>query len=54
MNVLISADEIRGAVRALAQEIHRDHAAGVHFVCVLKGAFVFLSDLAREMPGRSR
>jgi hypoxanthine phosphoribosyltransferase len=51
MNVLISADEIRVRVQALAQEIHRDHPDGVHLVCVLKGAFVFLSDLARALPG---
>jgi hypoxanthine phosphoribosyltransferase len=51
MNVLISADDIQRRVRSLAQEIRRDHPDGVHFVCVLKGAFVFLSDLARELPG---
>ena len=36
---------------ALAQEIAHDHPDGVHFVCVLKGAFVFLADLARAFPG---
>jgi len=51
MDVLISADDIQQRVKSLAQEIRRDHPNGVHFVCVLKGAFVFLSDLAREMPG---
>ena len=51
MNVLISADDIQHRVRALAQEIHRDHPDGVHLVCVLKGAFIFLSDLARHFPG---
>jgi hypoxanthine phosphoribosyltransferase len=50
MNVLISADDIRHRVNSLAQEIHRDHPDGVHLVCVLKGAFVFLADLARELP----
>src|SRR2546425_12285775 len=50
MNVLISADDIQHRVRAIAQEIHRDHPDGVHLVCVLKGAFVFLSDLARQLP----
>jgi hypoxanthine phosphoribosyltransferase len=34
----------------MAQEIHRDHPDGVHLVCVLKGAFIFLSDLARHLP----
>ena len=51
MNVFISADDIRGRVQALAQQIHQDHPHGVHLVCVLKGAFVFLSDLARALPG---
>ncbi len=51
MNVLISAEDIRARVAALAQEIRRDHPDGVHLVCVLKGAFIFLSDLARALPG---
>jgi hypoxanthine phosphoribosyltransferase len=51
MDVLIQAEDIQGRVRDMAQEIRRDHADGVHFVCVLKGAFVFLSDLARALPG---
>ena len=50
MRVLISAEEIRHRVTVLAQEIHRDHPDGVHLICVLKGAFVFLSDLARQLP----
>jgi hypoxanthine phosphoribosyltransferase len=51
MNVLITADDIQARVGAMAQEIRRDHPDGVHLVCVLKGAFVFLSDLARALPG---
>jgi hypoxanthine phosphoribosyltransferase len=51
MEVLISAEDIRARVAAMAQEIARDHADGVHLVAVLKGAFVFLSDLARQIPG---
>ena len=38
-------------MQALGQEIRRDHPDGVHLVCVLKGAFVFLSDLARAIGG---
>jgi hypoxanthine phosphoribosyltransferase len=49
MNVLITADDIQQRVRSLAEEIHRDHPDGVHLVCVLKGAFVFLADLARAL-----
>ena len=51
MQILISAEEIQSRVRELAVDIRRDHPNGVHFVCVLKGAFVFLSDLARTIEG---
>jgi hypoxanthine phosphoribosyltransferase len=51
MQTLLSADDIQARVRQLAAEIHADHPDGVHFVCVLKGAFIFLADLARAMPG---
>ena len=52
MQTFISAEEIQQRVRALAADIARDHPDGVHFVCVLKGAFVFLADLARAIPGQ--
>jgi hypoxanthine phosphoribosyltransferase len=51
MHVLISEADIQKRVRELANEIARDHPDGVHLIAVLKGAFVFLSDLARAMPG---
>ena len=50
MDVLIAAADIHERVKQMAQEIHRDHPDGVHLVCVLKGAFIFLSDLARHLP----
>ena len=49
VQTLISTADIRARVQALAGEIRRDHADGVHLVCVLKGAFVFMSDLARAL-----
>ena len=49
MQPLIAAPAIQDRVRGLAREIGRDHPLGVHLVCVLKGAFVFLSDLARAL-----
>jgi hypoxanthine phosphoribosyltransferase len=52
MDVLISSDDIRERVHEMAADIRRDHPDGVHLIAVLKGAFVFLSDLARAMPGR--
>ena len=51
MQTLLSADEIEARVRALGAEIRRDHAGPVHLICVLKGAFVFLSDLVRAIDG---
>ena len=51
MNVLIPADQIQARVQSMAQKIRRDHPDSVHLVCVLKGAFVFLSDLSRALPG---
>jgi hypoxanthine phosphoribosyltransferase len=51
MQTLISAATIGERVASLAREIRRDHPADVHLVCVLKGAFMFLADLARELGG---
>jgi hypoxanthine phosphoribosyltransferase len=47
MNVLITTEAIQQRVRDMAADIARDHPHGVHLIAVLKGAFVFLSDLAR-------
>ena len=49
MQQLISADAIQRRVGDLAAEITRDHPLGVHLVGVLKGACIFLSDLARAL-----
>jgi hypoxanthine phosphoribosyltransferase len=53
LTTLISSEAIQQRVRELAHEIRRDLPAPrtIHLVCVLKGAFVFLADLVREMPG---
>jgi len=51
MQTLLSTGQIQTRVQALAREIRADHPDGVHFVCVLKGAFIFLSDLARAIDG---
>jgi len=49
--VLLTQSQIHARVRELAQEIRRDFPDGLHLVAVLKGAFIFLSDLVREMGG---
>ena len=51
VRTFIAVDDIQARVRALGEEIRRDHPDGVHLVCVLKGAFVVLSDLARAIGG---
>lgn len=50
MHTLLTADQIQARVRALAEEIRRDHPADLHLICVLKGAFIFLADLLRALP----
>jgi len=49
--ILLSHDQIQKRVAELAREISADFPDGVHLVAVLKGAFMFLSDLVRSMPG---
>ena len=50
MEVLISEEQIAKRVRELAKEISADYQGKtVHFICVLKGAYTFLADLARAM-----
>ena len=49
--ILLSEEQIRKRVREMALEIRRDYPDDLHVIAVLKGAFIFLSDLAREMPG---
>jgi hypoxanthine phosphoribosyltransferase len=51
--ILIDQATIQARVAALAGEIRRDYApaAPIHFVAVLKGAFVFTADLMRAMTG---
>jgi hypoxanthine phosphoribosyltransferase len=53
LEVVIDEGQIRARVASLAAEIRRDYAPDtpVHMVAVLKGAFVFLSDLMRAMEG---
>jgi hypoxanthine phosphoribosyltransferase len=53
MTQLISAEDIQKRVREMAAESRRDHPDNVHLVGVLKGAFMFLADLARAMPGEA-
>jgi len=49
--VLISADDIARRVAELAHAIRTDVPDDLHLVAVLKGAFMFLGDLVRQLSG---
>ena len=49
--ILLSEQQIQKRVAELAADIRRDCPDDVHLVAVLKGAFMFLSDLVRHMSG---
>jgi hypoxanthine phosphoribosyltransferase len=51
-SVLISADQIQRRVTEMAAQIRADFPDDLHIVGVLKGAFIFTSDLVRRMDGR--
>jgi hypoxanthine phosphoribosyltransferase len=53
MTTLISTEQIQASVRRLAEEIRQDHTGDLHLVCVLKGAFIFMADLIRALPGHA-
>jgi hypoxanthine phosphoribosyltransferase len=50
-SVMISAEQIQARVAELAREIRNDYPENVHIVAVLKGAFMFMSDLVRHLEG---
>jgi hypoxanthine phosphoribosyltransferase len=49
--ILLSQEQIQKRVAEMAVEIRRDFPDDLHVIAVLKGAFIFLSDLIRHMPG---
>jgi hypoxanthine phosphoribosyltransferase len=49
--ILLSGDQIQKRVAELASQIRDDFPDDLHLVAVLKGAFIFLSDLVRHMSG---
>ena len=51
VEILITADQIQSRVADMAAEIRHDFPDGLHVIAVLKGAFMFLSDLVRHMDG---
>jgi hypoxanthine phosphoribosyltransferase len=53
-SILIPAQTIAQRIQELAAEIAKDYPEGepIHLVCVLKGGFIFFSDLVRHLPVR--
>jgi len=49
--ILLSAEQIQKRVAELAGDLRRDFPDDLHVIAVLKGAFMFLSDLIRHIPG---
>ncbi len=50
LNILIGSEEILSIVKKLAEQISRDYEGKeLILVCILKGAFMFLSDLIRHL-----
>ena len=50
LNLLISREEIGSIVKELADQISKDYRGReLILVCILKGAFMFLSDLIRQL-----
>ncbi|MEO5896511.1 MAG: hypoxanthine phosphoribosyltransferase [Vicinamibacterales bacterium] len=52
--MLLEAEAIQLRITELAQQIEGDYPQGeeIHLVCVLKGGFMFMSDLVRSMTTR--
>ena len=51
VETLITAEQIQTRIAEMAAEIRRDFPDRLHLIAVLKGAFMFLSDLVRHMEG---
>jgi hypoxanthine phosphoribosyltransferase len=50
LRVLLPAAKIQARIKEMGDEISHDYPAGnLHFICILKGACFFLTDLARAM-----
>jgi len=49
--ILLSEAQIQKRVAELALDIRHDFPDDLHVIAVLKGAFIFLSDLIRHIPG---
>jgi hypoxanthine phosphoribosyltransferase len=50
LRVLIPSEKIQARIKELGEQISRDYPKGnLHMICILKGASIFMADLARAM-----
>jgi hypoxanthine phosphoribosyltransferase len=56
VRVFLSADQIHARIQELGAQIDKDYAGQgpIHMIAILKGAFIFLSDLTRAVKTPSR
>jgi hypoxanthine phosphoribosyltransferase len=55
MKALLTDDQIQGRIREMAAEMEAAYSGDddIHFVCVLRGGFIFMADLVRAMGPRA-
>ena len=50
LRILLTEAQIQARIKELGAQIDADYPTGaLHLVCILKGAYVFLADLARAI-----
>src|SRR3984893_14180817 len=50
LRILLTEEQIQARILAMGAQIDADYPTGpLHLVCILKGAYVFLADLARAI-----
>lgn len=48
--VLFTEDQIKEKVKEIAEKINRDYEGKeIHFICILRGAYIYMADLQRQM-----
>src|SRR5579884_2670529 len=53
--VFLSEEQIRKRVKEMGRQISADYPEGpIYLIAILKGAFIFMADLAREITTNSR
>ncbi len=50
LKILIKPEEIKKRIKVLSSQILKDFSKEIHIIGILKGSFIFLSDLIRKFP----